>query len=40
MYNFVGKRISRFVMARIAKKLGCKDRLDAKLYESSLHSRA
>lgn len=34
-YNLLGKHISRFFMGRIAKKLGCKERLDAKPYESS-----
>ena len=33
MYNLVGKRISRFFMGRIAKKLGCKEKLDARPYE-------
>ena len=32
MYNRVGKHISRFFMGRIAKKLGCKERLDARPY--------
>ena len=36
MYNLLGKHISRFFMGRIAKKLGCKAKLDAKPYESSL----
>lgn len=34
-YNLLGKHISRFFMGRIAKKLGCKRRLDDKPYESS-----
>ena len=33
MYNLVGKHISRFFMGRIAKKLGCKEKLDARPYE-------
>ena len=33
MYNLVGKHISRFFMGRIAKKLGCKEKLDAMPYE-------
>ena len=33
MYNLVGKRISRFFMGRIAKKLGCREKLDARPYE-------
>lgn len=33
MYNLVGKYISRFFMGRIAKKLGCKEKLDARPYE-------
>lgn len=32
MYNLVFKHISRFYMGRIAKKLGCRERLDAKPY--------
>lgn len=36
MYNLFGKHISRFFMGRIAKKLGCKTKLDARPYESSL----
>ena len=34
-YNRLGKHISRFFMGYIAKKLGCKGRLDAKPYENS-----
>ena len=34
-YNLLGKHISRFFMGHIAKKLGCKGRLDDKPYESS-----
>ena len=34
-YNLLGKHISRFFMGHIAKKLGCKGKLDAKPYESS-----
>ena len=34
-YNRLGKHISRFFMGRIAKKLGCKRRLDDTPYESS-----
>lgn len=34
-YNRLGKHISRFFMGHIAKKLGCKGRLDAKPYEDS-----
>lgn len=33
MYNLIGKRVSRFFMGRIAKKLGCKDKLDARPYD-------
>lgn len=33
MYNLVGKHISRFFLGRIAKKLGCKEKLDARPYE-------
>ena len=33
MYNLVGKHISRFFMGRIAKKLGCREKLDARPYE-------
>ncbi len=36
MYNWVGKRISRFFMGHIARKMGCTDQLDAKPYENSL----
>ena len=32
MYNRVGKHISRFFMGHIARKLGCKGRLDARPY--------
>ena len=32
MYNLLGKRVSRFFMGRIAKKLGCKARLDARPF--------
>ncbi len=32
MYNLVFKHISRFYMDRVAKKLGCQERLDAKPY--------
>ena len=32
MYNLVGKHISRFFMGRNAKKLGCKEKLDARPY--------
>ena len=35
MYNLVGKHISRFFMGHIAKKLGCKERLDARPYDSA-----
>ena len=35
MYNRVGKHISRFFMGRIAKKLGCKEKLDARPYSSA-----
>ena len=35
MYNLVGKHISRFFMGRIAKKLGCKEKLDARPYDSA-----
>ena len=33
MYNLVGKHISRFFMGRIAKNLGCREKLDARPYE-------
>ena len=32
MYNLFGRLISRFFMGRIAKKLGCKEKLDARPY--------
>ena len=32
MYNLFGRHISRFFMGRIAKKLGCKEKLDARPY--------
>ena len=32
MYNLVFKHISRFYMGRVAKKLGCQERLDIKPY--------
>ena len=35
MYNLLGKHISRFFMGHIAKKLGCKERLDARPYDSA-----
>ena len=34
-YGLLGKHISRFFMGRIAKKLGCKGKLDDTPYESS-----
>ena len=33
MYNLFGRHISRFFMGHIAKKLGCKERLDARPLE-------
>lgn len=33
MYNLVGTHISRFFMGRISKKLGCREKLDARPYE-------
>ena len=39
MYNLVGKHISRFFMGRIAKKLGCKEKLDARPYERATRMR-
>lgn len=39
MYNRVGKHISRFFMGRIAKKLGCKEKLDARPYERATRMR-
>ena len=39
MYNLVGKRISRFFMGRIAKKLGCREKLDARPYEGGANLR-
>ena len=33
IYNLIGKPISRIFMGRIAKQLGCKDKLDARPYE-------
>lgn len=35
-YNRVGKHVSRFFMGRIAKKLGCAEKLDSKPYENFL----
>ena len=32
MYKLLGKHISRFFMGHIAKKLGCRDKLDAQPY--------
>ena len=31
-YNLVGRRISRLYLARVARKLGCRDALDARPY--------
>ena len=39
MYNMVGKHISRFFMGRIARKLGCKEKLDARPYERATRMR-
>ena len=39
MYNRVGKHISRFFMGHIARKLGCKGRLDARPYERATRMR-
>ena len=39
MYNLVGKHISRFFMGRIAKELGCKEKLDARPYERATRMR-
>lgn len=39
MYNLVGKHISRFFMSRIAKNLGCKEKLDARPYEREAGKR-
>ena len=39
MYNLVGKHISRFFMGRIAKRLGCKEKLDARPYERATRMR-
>ena len=39
MYNLVGKHISRFFMGRIAKKLGCKEKLDARPYARATRMR-
>ena len=39
MYNLVGKHISRFFMGHIARKLGCKGRLDARPYERATRMR-
>ncbi|MGN1248540.1 MAG: hypothetical protein ACI4XW_00545 [Candidatus Spyradocola sp.] len=33
IYNLIGKPISRIFMGRIAKQLGCKDKLDARPYQ-------
>lgn len=33
MYNLVGRYVSRFYIGRIAKKLGCREKLDARPYE-------
>lgn len=35
MYNIFGKHISRFFMGQIGKKLGCRERLDARPYAGS-----
>ena len=35
MYNLLGKHIFRFFTGRIAKKLGCRSKLDAKPYALS-----
>ena len=35
MYNLLGKRISRLYLNRIARRLGCRDRLDARPYEGA-----
>ena len=39
MYNRVGKHISRFFMGHIARKLGCKEKLDARPYERATRMR-
>ena len=39
MYNLFGWHISRFFMGRIAKKLGCKEKLDARPYERATRMR-
>ena len=39
MYNRVGKHISRFFMGHIARKLGCKEKLDARPYERATGMR-
>ena len=39
MYNLFGRHISRFFMGRIAKKLGCKEKLDARPYERATRMR-
>ena len=39
MYNRVGKHISRFFMGHIARKLGCKEKLDARHYERATRMR-
>ena len=36
LYDLVFKHVSRFFMGRVAKKLGCRDRLDARPYEACL----
>ena len=36
LYDLVFKHVSRLFMGRVAKKLGCRDRLDARPYEACL----
>ena len=38
MYNLVGNHISRFFMGRIAKGLGCREKLDAQPYANPAKS--
>ena len=35
-YNLIGRHISHYFMGRIAKSLGCKEKLDARPYEGSV----
>lgn len=39
-FNFIGRHVSRFFLNRIAKGMGCKERLDAKPYEEFVRNSA